>query len=164
MTQCTYCKTHFDVPTDDAEAGGIEDGWTWCTKCDALVYDDGEGTAPCAGGGTHALDPDSHYVLSLDEEDLDEDEIEAGWEWCKRCNCLFAGGRGVCAAGGAHDGSDSGDYALPYEAEDDDEGEDGWTYCEKCDCLVSGAKKLACAAGGRHEHTDDEYAVWYADD
>jgi hypothetical protein len=97
--------------------------------------------------------------MSHDDEDY---EGESGWEWCKRCNCLVSGEGGVCAAGGAHDGSDSDDYTLAYEAEDEEEAEDGWTWCKKCDCLVSGSKKLACAAGGRHEHSDDEYAVLYA--
>ena len=163
LTQCTFCKAVFtnDVAeTEEAgDADGLESGWRFCTKCDALWAESDKGVGPCAGGGVHVGDEDSWYVLSVDDEDFGGDE---GWEWCARCNCLFSSETGgVCAAGGKHDGTESGDYRVACELEDDDAEEEGWRWCSKCHVMFFDEGDKPCAAGGLHDEGDDEYVLTF---
>ena len=46
---------------------------------------------------------------------MDTVELQQNWRWCRKCQSLFYGpneASSVCAAGGKHDGSQSGDYPL----------------------------------------------------
>ena len=43
---------------------------------------------------------------------------QEGWRWCHKCEGLFFAGhpsQGRCPAGGSHDASQSGHYAIPLE-------------------------------------------------
>ena len=160
VTQCPYCKTTLtqDVATEEAgDEDGSEGGWRWCTRCDALFAESDGGLGPCAARGQHAPDEESWYTLSLDDDAFGGDE---GWEWCARCNCLFSSETGgVCAAGGKHDGKDSGDYRLAYEVADEETDEEGWRWCSKCHVCFYDEGDKPCAAGGLHEAGDDEYVL-----
>ena len=59
---------------------------------------------------------------------------------------------GACAAGGAHDTSGSGDYALIQNAPGAP-GRHGWRRCQKCDGLwfAGAAAGGSCPAGGAHD-------------
>jgi len=41
------------------------------------------------------------------------------WKWCKKCHVLAysANASSVCAAGGAHDYTGSGNYAIAYQVD-----------------------------------------------
>ena len=77
------------------------------------------------------------------------------WRWCFKCQSLFfngGGASGACPAGGAHDGSKSGNYALVMDA-GINAGQNGWRWCHKCAALFFGGagSNGVCAAGGAHD-------------
>ena len=80
------------------------------------------------------------------------------WRWCKKCECLaFAGHAtpGKCAAGGKHNHSESGNYALIHNAPGVP-GQDNWRWCKKCECLAFAGHPQPgkCPAGGKHNHSE----------
>jgi len=83
--------------------------------------------------------------------------IQNNWRWCNKCQALtFAGSPtlGECPAGGQHDHTGSGDYAL-IDNDAAVPGQDNWRWCNKCQALAyAGAGSVgACSAGGVHDHT-----------
>jgi hypothetical protein len=58
---------------------------------------------------------------------------QINWQWCKKCEGLFFAGNslGVCPAGGNHDDSGSGGYALS----DSGAGQSDWKWCNQCQGL-----------------------------
>jgi len=83
--------------------------------------------------------------------------VQNDWRWCHKCEGLFyARGRaftGRCAAGGAHENVNSGDYSLFYDVPGLG-GQNEWRWCQKCEALFysRGAGSTGvCPAGGAHE-------------
>jgi hypothetical protein len=79
------------------------------------------------------------------------------WRWCHKCQGLFfSGGQdsiGNCPAGGQHEKSVSGNYALAHNAPDFS-GQHDWRWCHKCQGLFFSAGQDSigsCPAGGQHE-------------
>jgi hypothetical protein len=148
---------------DDELEDGWESDWAWCSKCQALVYDD-ETPGPCARGGGHDTDDSESYWLAVDADDY---EGHGGFRWCEKCQCLYRGGphAGVCAATkGPHDGAESDEYTVAHDGSDDDDYE-GWFVCNRCSVLFWGEEKGACAAGGTHDRKGSaNYEVWHEDD
>jgi hypothetical protein len=105
----------------------------------------------------------------------DEDEAQAtirwhsqaGWRWCRKCEGLAFGDGdpGECGAGGFHDFSASGNYALSHNAPTP-AGQTGWRWCNKCQALAyAGAGSGACPAGGVHGHLGSgDYDVAFDDE
>src|SRR6266480_1354035 len=91
--------------------------------------------------------------------------IQDNWRWCKKCQVLaFAGSAtlGPCPAGGEHNHSGSGDYALVLN-DPAVPGQDNWRWCSKCQALsFAGNPSLGkCKAGGVHNHTGSgNYVLW----
>lgn len=80
---------------------------------------------------------------------------QMGWFWCRTCQGLFflsGDSTGVCPAGGAHDHTGSGIYALVHDIQLD-AGQNGWRWCHKCSGLFfNGAGSTGvCPAGGAHD-------------
>jgi hypothetical protein len=101
----------------------------------------------CAGGGGHDPRASDSYVLVLDAPST---EGQKDWRWCSKCQALFFGGNAGsrCPAGGAHDGSQSGNYnatseSAPYVQK-------GWRWCRKCQGMFfqPNAGSLCPARGG----------------
>jgi hypothetical protein len=79
------------------------------------------------------------------------------WRWCNKCQALyFAGGatQGVCAAGGTHSQTGSGDYFLVNNAPAYP-GQSDWRWCHKCQGIYfhGGGSNGVCKAGGTHDST-----------
>jgi hypothetical protein len=82
---------------------------------------------------------------------------QTNWRWCNKCQVLaFAGNPspGACAAGGSHDHTGSGDYALMQNVSVPG-AQSNWRWCNKCQVLAFAGNPSpgACAAGGSHDHT-----------
>jgi hypothetical protein len=90
-----------------------QDGWRWCSKCEGMTFNTSP-SAPCAGGGTHALGGSSPYRVRLSAVSAAGEQD--GWRWCSKCQGLaFDGnGPGPCPAGGTHDHSGSSAYTVPF--------------------------------------------------
>jgi LSD1 subclass zinc finger protein len=147
---------------DDDEEDGWEDGWAWCEKCQALVYDE-DPAGRCAAGGKHETGDSESYYLCTSPEEADG---QGGWRWCKGCQGLFLGGvrAGVCVAGGQHDGSESEEYVVSRESDDDyDEDAAGWSQCKRCSAMVWADDEGRCPAGGGHQVGKTDYSIPYED-
>ena len=89
---------------------------------------------------------------------------QTNWRWCNKCQVLaFAGNPspGACAAGGSHDHTGSGDYALMQNVSVPG-AQSNWRWCNKCQVLAFAGNPSpgACAAGGSHNHTGSgDYAL-----
>lgn len=95
--------------------------WRFCNKCRSLWFNGkGNNNGVCVAGGSHAIDGSGDYVLVTQGPDFDfaaDFGLQRGWRFCNDCFVLwFRGnggdGNGVCPAGGGHNLSGSGDYAL----------------------------------------------------
>jgi hypothetical protein len=130
---------------------GVQDGWWYCTKCQALFWaDDPAGPGPCQAGGTHAAVSTGYdYRLDVDVAVAGE---QSQWRWCRRCNQLAYEGAAQCAGGGVHFNNGSATYTI---SQDDSRvaGQDGWKWCSKCNALIfAGGPSLgACPNGGTHD-------------
>jgi hypothetical protein len=79
---------------------------------------------------------------------------QSNWRWCHKCQGLFFAGipGAVCPAGGAHDGSLSGNYVLLHSVGGGDDHQDNWRWCHKCQGLFfGGIPGAVCPAGGAHD-------------
>ncbi|MFO0550930.1 MAG: hypothetical protein U0271_21245 [Polyangiaceae bacterium] len=136
VVQCVFC-------------GGVSPyTFTACSRCGELF----------AGAAERKAKRDAH-----DHDDEEEDDgWEAYWAWCRRCQCLVydEDPPGPCAAGGAHDTSDSEAYWLCTDKEEID-GQGGFHWCGACQCLYRGAPQsgLCAATRGPHQGSADEYFV-----
>jgi hypothetical protein len=77
-----------------------------------------------------------------------------GWRYCKKCAQLNFAGAHVCPAGGCHDLSASGDYALCFTGPGSS-GQAQWRYCRKCHGLSFGGGSTTgkCPAAGGHDYS-----------
>lgn len=68
---------------------------------------------------------------------------QSGWGWCQKCQAMVCslplGDQypSVCPAGGTHDTSRSGSYAMPWVGPSGPPqgGQDGWRWCKNCAAL-----------------------------
>jgi hypothetical protein len=70
--------------------------------------------------------------------------------------------QGVCPAGGSHNHTVSGNYALVHNALAPT-GQDNWRWCKKCQGLgFNGSGSPGpCPAGGLHDHSGSgNYSLW----
>ncbi len=146
-------------------AGGIpgqwgQDKWTWCKKCQAIVYS-GFTAGPCPKGGQHDISNAQafNYALALNEPAGTPSQDK--WAWCKKCQALNYGGGssiGACSGGGTHDNSGSGNYALKTGAFGP-RWDARWKWCDKCQVLVVDAN-APCAGSGNHDTSrSQQYCV-----
>lgn len=82
--------------------------------------------------------------------------LQSNWRWCRKCQGMYFGGNPMvgrsCPAGGSHDGSASGNYALQLNSPSAP-GQTGWRWCHKCQGLhfIGGnSGKGFCPAGDGH--------------
>ncbi|SPF37500.1 hypothetical protein SBA4_2010005 [Candidatus Sulfopaludibacter sp. SbA4] len=76
--------------------------------------------------------------------------LQSNWQFCKKCEGLFFAGNnlGLCPAGGTHDDSASGGYALGNSGA----GQSNWNWCNKCQGLFfAGVNLGVCPA---HSHSN----------
>lgn len=102
--------------------------WRRCRKCEGLFFfgnnkaDGFPSFGRCAVAGG-AIGNNHEPVLS-DQFFVNLNSFfgslgsQSDWRWCRKCEGLFFSGNaanGRCAAGGSHDGINSGNYNLPKE-------------------------------------------------
>lgn len=79
---------------------------------------------------------------------------EDQWRCCRKCQGLFYGpsqAASRCAAGGGHDGANSGNYVLSVNSVPSSEWVGGWRRCGKCQGLYFAAgANSRCPAGQGH--------------
>jgi hypothetical protein len=125
-----------------------QNGWRWCSRCSSLTY---RGHRACAAGSEHASDGSAAGVFFGNVPQ----GAQAGWQWCSRCQSLVQeqSGPGVCAAGGRHDTSRSGQYAVAIAGPNDPK-TPLWLWCVKCRALyLSDPDGGRCPTGGQHDGT-----------
>src|SRR5579862_1133318 len=76
------------------------------------------------------------------------------WRYCQKCHVMFYDGypnKGLCAAGGAHEGQGY-DFFLPYALPETANDQAGWRYCEKCHAIFYDGfpDKGRCPGGNGH--------------
>lgn len=105
---------------------------TACSRCQEPFLGAAERKARADAAAAAASEDDA-------DDELDEDGWEEDWAWCSKCEGMVwdseDGGR--CAAGGAHDTSDSEAYYLSV-ADEEYTGEKGWRWCQNCQALYRG--------------------------
>jgi hypothetical protein len=89
------------------------------------------------------------------------DADQSDWRWCNRCQGLFFAGNntlGFCPAGGAHNDTGSGDYALATSAkgQSDSNCQPGWSWCNRCQGLFFAGNNMfgICPAPGDGPHSN----------
>lgn len=136
--------------------GDQQDSWAWCATCGSLYYDGGTATR-CANGQPHGSAGRSYnYTLHVTCPSTPSG-MQAGWLWCRKCSgSYFGSGASVCAAGGSHDPSGSGNYLMACTPVPDDSArgidttQTDWYHCDRCGLLHCGDGVSACPAGGAH--------------
>jgi len=131
-------------------------GWRWCDQCQGLWQAAYGG--PCPAGGQHHSGVGSlHYGLwGVNGGELPPLGYQGQWKWCNKCQAMFYGpnqGSSTCPAGGNHDGTVSGDYAL---ATGSAAGQGGWNWCSQCQVLFYGPNQGSShcpATHGAHDPT-----------
>jgi hypothetical protein len=146
--------------------------WRWCSKCNTMFFAGSGAVSVCPSGGAHDSSHSLAYVLFQGGQ---PPESEIVWNWCLKCGCIYGPDGGwACAAGGGHNGTQSGRYAMLLKVADPAAGmpvprttttQDGWHMCSKCSLLfnLAGQSKSCCPAD-KGQHTESghpEYAVKY---
>ncbi len=135
-----------------SDLGGGQPGWSWCGQCQGLFFT----------GNNSGVCPAHSDAGSLNYAVPTSGTGQLGWKYCDKCQGLFFNGSGpsVCAAGGGHDGRQSGLYFLPLSGTLT---LPGWRFCNKCKGLflaespAEGSAGTAvntlgvCPAGGAHD-------------
>jgi hypothetical protein len=124
-------------------------GWRWCSRCQVLWYAKHNTSGHCGAGGAHIPGAGQYHAPLQSGNGCNG---QAGWKWCCRCMAMFFGtGASVCAAGGAHDQSGSGDFTLCMGSM---HGQFGWGWCCRCGVLwyTPNQSSSYCPAGGNHSH------------
>ena len=100
--------------------------WRRCRKCEGLFFNANLaavlsfGRCPVAGGGNvniHEPVLQTEYFLNINNF-FGGLSSQSGWRWCQKCEGIFFSGNatnGRCAAGGSHNGLNSGNYNLLME-------------------------------------------------
>eukprot|EP00727_Mastigamoeba_balamuthi_P002255 m51a1_g12026 hypothetical protein (267) ;mRNA; f:323-19557 len=125
-----------------------QDGWRWCSKCQALCFSETPGKC-IATGADHDYTGSANYRLSTKPN---TETQQAGWRWCSKCGCLWYADwtfKGTCAAGGSHDSTGSSAYSVTRGVVPSGF-QEGWRWCSKCFMLHYGANTGYCPAAGPH--------------
>jgi hypothetical protein len=101
----------FSVANNDPIHPG-QDGWTRCTKCYQLVYSK-NGPGSCLAGAGHSFASNTNYKVMYGLITDPNKACSIDWKWCAKCQVLvYSKGNRAWAAGGTHDRTGSGNYAM----------------------------------------------------
>jgi len=77
----------YQWPDTEIKNGTLQDGWTWCSLCDALFY---KGTGYCPKSrGAHSDKGSNFYVYQYPESGMSlGNRGQKDWYWCNKCGCL----------------------------------------------------------------------------
>ena len=133
--------------------------WRWCHQCQGLFYSGGlAANGACPAGGQHQKGASGNYTLPHNQPEASTRQSD--WRWCYKCQGLFFSGgqlsRGTCPAGGQHQKTVSGNYALVHNQPIAADHQSEWRWCSKCQGLFYAAGQSLsgrCPAGGYHDKT-----------
>jgi hypothetical protein len=127
--------------------------WKWCNRCGCLTFVGGSDLGPCKAGGPHTHVGSWNYHIA---HNMPNFPGEDKWRWCKKCMALFHydvnSSANVCPAGGKHDGTSSGKYAISKTQ--GVLGQYDWKLCSKCGCLAyskEGDPSVCPKDAGKHD-------------
>lgn len=135
----------------------VQRGWGTCVRCCRMVC---RFVAPgvCWDGGAHEFD---QFDVELGAPfGPDHEGTRPGWRWCSKCQCLNDADNPShrCYAGGDHDFSASGDYAVPIVPF----GLQGWWgWCTKCQGMGQGQNYGVCHDGDLHRFGSETYELTF---
>jgi hypothetical protein len=164
--RCASGDTHDDSQSGiyrlapDLNVGASQHGWTACSKCSVVFYNQ---QGICMAGAAHDTSQSADYFLTLG---LEGARGQPGWRWCSKCYGLAfldaVRGPGLCPVGDRHDHSLSGHYTVEFVPTHDpnvilpkwvkEVEQPGWAYCSKCEQLAFKAGNSRCPGyGGVHD-------------
>jgi hypothetical protein len=95
--------------------------WRFCNKCRSLWFNGKPTNGVCAAGDSHTTEGSGDYALVNQGPNFAGDiGLQRDWRFCSDCFVLWFNGKstnGVCPAGGGHNVSGSGDYALVHDTD-----------------------------------------------
>ncbi|WP_051794470.1 hypothetical protein [Streptomyces sp. NRRL S-87] len=114
---------------------GTQDKWRFCGNCASMFWNALPWKGVCRAGsdGVHFA---NGFEFNLPFDEPESQTVQRHWAFCKKCLELFWDGlpdrKGVCPAGGGHDGAGSFDFSLPHHVPATPNAQDGWRFCEHC--------------------------------
>ncbi len=92
----------------------LQSGWKWCSRCKCVYFGGNATQGVCSWGGAHSgsanlafYQGDFFHHVRIAGISVD------GFRWCRKCEEMgYKPLMSKCPAGGAHDYSQSGTYAL----------------------------------------------------
>jgi hypothetical protein len=149
-------------------AAAMQDGWSWCSKCEGMHFSAAGNPGRCPAGGGHVTGGSGNYAFANNDPQAPG---QAGWSWCSKCQGMhFLNAQGVlgpCPAGGKHSTAGSGAYKVVLN-DPQARGQGNWSWCLKCGGLhytgglaagtTTGPGAGACPGGG--VHTSDPSGVY----
>ena len=99
------------------DAPGQQGRWRRCYKCQGMFFSGNRAQGVCpADSQSHDGSQSVNYAMVFDNMYMPT--RQGSWRWCLKCQGFFFVGnpdKGTCPAGGVHDASASGWYAMPWE-------------------------------------------------
>jgi hypothetical protein len=155
----------FSIPVGVAENALNQANWRRCGNCDGIYWDgktNAKGVCPATGRGHQ---PGDQVMLLLPHDQPEDDNNQANWRRCRKCQSLFWSGtddRGRCPAGGAHDHQGKDDFVpalqdefiLAHDVVPDSHHQSNWRFCSKCRSMFfdTGTSPVRACAGGPGGH------------
>jgi hypothetical protein len=92
----------FGIPQSDAQSG-----WRRCKRCEAIFFNNDEGRCAADPNAQEHHTPDMARDLRIPHGRPETEHVQAGWEFCTKCNVLFYArsdepNMNHCTAGGEH--------------------------------------------------------------
>jgi hypothetical protein len=151
------------------DLAALQRDWRWCHRCEGLFF---AGHRPslgrCPADGSHEESESGEYGAILGGESAPAGQLpqpslkpisaqQGDWKWCHNCEGLFFAGhqsQGQCPAGGSHDASQSGHYAVLFDdGVGQENAQNSWRWCHNCEGLFFAGHQSQgqCPAGGSHD-------------
>jgi hypothetical protein len=137
--------------------------WRWCNRCQGLFYSGQTTSGTCPAGGGHNYQGSGNYSLH-DVAEVPPNTSQSQWRWCHKCQGLFFGpglAGSHCPAGGTHDLTGSGNYALQFAPTP---GQDQWRWCNRCQGMFFSGNPTsgwcpASGGGGHNYNMSGDYSL-----
>jgi hypothetical protein len=138
--------------------------WRFCQKCNAMFFNGYQGGV-CSAGGKHlaqGFDFNLPYGPPASPPVMDADsKAQEGWRFCLKCNVMFLGQPGKCAAGSGHTAQGLL-FILPHDVPVTANKQNNWRFCGTCHALFfAGYAGGKCVDGGPHSPQGFNFVLAY---